>query len=94
MSRPVRAAAGDGVGEGLGCERMGTVLAGREFGAGEQGNGPSQSTAENGGETAPESVIYGHFVGFDQLFDTVRAGCKNRAIIPATLSTACQEPRS
>ena len=26
-------------------------------------NGPSRSTAENGGETSPESLIYGHFNG-------------------------------
>ncbi len=51
--------------------------------ASEQGNGPSQLTAENGAKTAPEIVIYGHFVGFQQLFDTIRAGCKNRAIILA-----------
>jgi hypothetical protein len=43
--------------------------------ASEQGNGPSQSTAGTGGETAPETVIYEHFVGFDQLFDAVGAGC-------------------
>jgi hypothetical protein len=73
---------------------MGLVLAGRGFGASEQGNGPSQSTAENGWETSPESVIHGHFVGFDQLFDTVGAGSKNRAVIPATPSVASQETRS
>ena len=66
----------------------------RATSASQRGNAPSQSTAENGGETAPESVIYGHFVGFDQLFDTVGAGSKNRAVIPATPSVASQETRS
>ena len=61
---------------------------------GERGNGPSQSTDENGGETAPETVIGEHFAGFDELFDTVRAGCKSRVFIPANPSVASQEPGS
>ena len=70
------------------------VLAGRGFGAGEQGNGPSQSTAENGRDNSPKAGVYEQFNIFDQLFDTVGAGCKNRAIIPATPPVALQEPRS
>jgi hypothetical protein len=42
---------------------MGLVLFGRGFGGGGRGNVPSQSTAENAGETSPESVIYRHFNG-------------------------------
>ena len=60
----------------------------------EREKGASQSTAEKGSKTSPASVIYGPCVGFDQLFDTVWAGCKNRAIIPATPPVASQEPRS
>ena len=62
--------------------------------ASEQGNGPFQSTAENGRENSPKAGVYEQFNIFDQLFDTVGAGCKNRAIIPATPSVASQEPRS
>ncbi len=62
--------------------------------AGERANGPSQSTAENGGKTAPKTMIYGHFKHCDQLFDTIGPGCKNRASILATPSVASQEPRS
>ena len=62
--------------------------------AGERGNGPSQSTAENGGKTALTTVIYEHFARFYQLFDTVGAGYKNGVFIPATPSIASQEPRS
>jgi hypothetical protein len=56
--------------------------------------GASQSTVKNGGETSPASVIYGHFLVFDQLFDTVWARSKNRASILATPSVPSQEPRS
>ena len=72
------------------------VLAGRGFGAGEQGNGPSHSTAETGRENSPKAVIYEKFKIFDtnNMFDTVGAGCRNRAIIPAPPSVALQEPRS
>jgi hypothetical protein len=62
--------------------------------AGERGNGPSQSTAENGGKTALTTVIYEQFARFCQLFDTVRAGCKNRVFIPEHPSVASQKPES
>ena len=69
-------------------------LAGRGFGAGEQANGPSHSTAENGRENSPKAWVYEQFNIFDQLFDTAGAGCRNRAFIPAPPSVALQEPRS
>jgi hypothetical protein len=42
---------------------------------------------------SPETVIYEHLKGFDQLFDTVGAGV-NKGLIPAIPCIASQETRS
>jgi len=45
-------------------------------------------------KSVPAVVIAGYFKNLDQLFDTVGAGCKNRANLPARPSVASQETRS
>ena len=55
---------------------------------------PLNQRLGNSGEIALETVIYEHFKGFDELFDTVWDGCKNSRRSRLSAAIASQETRA